>query len=158
MIERALAGSRYLTFITVILAMIGALILYATSIIGVFQFIADVLSEQLQDPQSPKEIIVGVLKLMDVLLIAIGLQILSLGVYKLFINEKFKLPPAMEVSDFDRLKELIVKVAVIILVIVFLEHAVNLGPSEYILEFGAAVALVIAAAALSIGREKKSSG
>lgn len=155
MFERALSGSRYLALITVILAMVGALILYATSIITIFQFCTDVLFVYLQDIKSSKLIAVGILKLMDLMLIAIGLQIISLGVYKLFINEEYKLPSAMEVNNFHELKELIVKVASIILVVVFLEHAVNLGPSEYILEFGVAVALVIAAVALGIALEKK---
>ena len=154
MIEKNLEKSKYLVFITIAISMIGALLLYVTSIVTVGQLIYDTLFEYLKDPQSTKKVVVGILKLIDLLLIAACLQILSVGMYKLFINTDYKPPQAMHVNSFGDLKELIVKIASIVLIIVFLEHVVSLGPSQYILELGAAIALVLIAVTCGILLEK----
>lgn len=61
----------------------------------------------------------------------------------------------MDVADFGELKYSLVRVTGIVLMILFLEHAVSSRPSEHILGFGIAIAAVISAAAWGISQESR---
>jgi len=106
-----------------------------------------------------KEIAVQLLKVLDILLIAVTFQIIAAGLYRLFISRR-ELAPAnddlrmgrLEITNFHQLKATVIHLAVVILVIQFLEHAVNVGAAVETLYFGAATALVIAAAVWAADR------
>ena len=138
-----------------VVSLLAALTLYAASAMAVFKVIIDAVRADLWEPAIAKRTAVSFLKVIDLLLIAAGLQIIAVGMYRLFINENLSVPAPMEVRDFGELKKSIIKVAAIVLVIVFLEHAVNFGPGEHILEFGVAIAAVIASAAWASSLEDK---
>ena len=67
----------------------------------------------------------------------------------LFIDETLPLPKGISCNNFDDLKHLLVKVATVILVILFLEKAIEWQGGWEILGPGAAMALMIAAATWS---------
>ncbi|MBZ9558917.1 YqhA family protein [Halomonas coralii] len=83
--------------------------------------------------------------MMDLLLIAASFQIMAHGMYRLFLRTDFESEGPLQVASFKELKHSLVAVAAIVLVILFVENAVKLGPGRPILELGAAIALVIAA-------------
>ena len=64
----------------------------------------------------------------------------------------------MRVKDFESLKRLLVKLVVVILLIQFVEKALEWNGGMEFLGFGAAIALVIAATTLNLQQGEKKSG
>ena len=101
-----------------------------------------------------KEAAIGILSVIDLLLVAAGLQIMALGIYRIFLNSRLDVPSGLRVSSFGELKVSLVKIVGLVLLILFLENAFKLGPGLPILYFGLAIAIVIAAFAWAISHEK----
>ena len=154
-LERVLAASRYLTMITVVICIFAALVLYLGCLVAGFKVFIKLAASTPLEPKSVIDAAVGFLKVVDILLIAAGLQIISLGMYKIFVNYDFVAPPGMAVANFSALKVSIVKIASLVLIIAFVEHAVTIGPAEQLLEYGIAIAAVLAAATWGISLEDK---
>ena len=153
--EKWLSRSRTLTYVTVILAMLAALLLYIFAGIVFVQVVWNTLSGHFWDSETIKASSVGLLKMMDLLLIAASFQIMAHGMYRLFIQSSYSSEGPLHVSSFKDLKHSLVNIASIVLVIFFVENAVRLGAGREILELGIAIAIVIAAAGWAIRPEKK---
>ena len=145
MLERSLASSRYLAVITIAVSMIAAVSLYVIAAVSVFTVVVDAVRAGPWLPGVGKEAAVGFLTIIDLLLIAIGMQIITIGTYKVFLGGDLNVPAGLQVSSFGELKRSVVKLIGVVLIILFLEQAVKYGPSEAILYFGLAIAAVIAA-------------
>ena len=100
-------------------------------------------------PGSAKYLAVSLLKLVDFFFISIGLQIISAGVYKLFIKENLSVPKVMASESFSHLKLTLIRIVTIVLLIDFVEKAVDLGPGEELMHYAVAISLVIAAVSWS---------
>jgi uncharacterized membrane protein YqhA len=103
---------------------------------------------------------VTLLKVVDMFLICIGLQVIAAGVYKLFINDQITLPAAMNPGTFTELKLSLVKISSLVLLIMFVERAVDLGSSRELLEYGIAIAVIMIAASwgsqtMNTGKDNK---
>ena len=96
-------------------------------------------------PGAAKDAVVGFLDAIDKLLVAIGMQIIGLGTYKVFLGGNLNVPAELQVSSFTEMKRSVVKLIGVVLMIFFLEQAVKIGPSEGILYLGLGIAAVIAA-------------
>jgi uncharacterized membrane protein YqhA len=155
MLERSLASSRYLAVITIVVSMIAAVSLYITAAMLVFIVIVDAVRAGPWLPGVGKEAAVGFLNVIDLLLIAIGMQIIALGTYKVFLGGDLPVPVGLQVSSFEEMKRSVVKVIGVVLLVFFLEEAVKLGPSEAILYLGLAIAAVIAAFGWYISQAEK---
>lgn len=153
--EKWLSRSRTLTYVTVILAMLAALLLYIFAGIVFVQVVWNTLSGHFWDSETIKASSVGLLKMMVLLLIAASFQIMAHGMYRLFIQSSYSSEGPLHVSSFKDLKHSLVNIASIVLVIFFVENAVRLGAGREILELGIAIAVVIAAAGWAIRPEKK---
>ena len=128
-----LEKSKYLSVIIVLLTLLAAL---APCLGAAMSFVTIVLEAVQEGPWLPKvvkEAAIGFLSMIDLLLIAIGMQTIAIGVYRIFLN----------------------KMVAIVLSILFLEAAFKLGPGQPVLYFGLAIAAVIAAFAWAISQEKK---
>ncbi|MBZ9539985.1 YqhA family protein [Modicisalibacter tunisiensis] len=145
MIERWLRRSRLMIHVTVVLAMLAAFVLYALACLSLLQTLWALVTGGAGDGDTLKESAVGLLKMMDLLLIAASFQIMAHGMYRLFLRPDFESPGPLQVASFTELKHSLVTVAGIVLVILFVENAVKLGAGRPILELGIAIALVIAA-------------
>jgi uncharacterized membrane protein YqhA len=99
-----------------------------------------------------KSLAISMLKYVDLYFIAMGLQIIASSTYKLFINENIKLPKAFDTQSFAELKQSLIRIGSIVLLIFFLEQAVQLTSSRDLLEYGLAIAAIIAAFSYSIHR------
>lgn len=159
MVERLLGSTRYLVVITVVVSVVSALLLYVVSVTLLTEVIYETLVQLPEKADLGKEVAVQLLKVLDILLIAVTFQIIASGLYRLFISHR-ELTPAddelrmgrLEITNFHQLKATVIHLAVVILVIQFLEHAVNVGAALETLYFGAASALVIAAAVWAADR------
>jgi uncharacterized membrane protein YqhA len=87
--------------------------------------------------------------LLDLLLIGSTLQVIAVSLYRLFIApvqvKESKFLSALHIESFHDLKITLVQVAVVILVILFLEQAVESGGTLETLYLGVAIALVMVA-------------
>lgn len=156
MLEKVLLTSRYLPLLTVVITLFIAIALYlVTSVTAVLTVL-----EAVQDPDlslgATKVLAVSFLKLIDFFFICIGLQIIASGIYKVFVNEDIALPRALAATSFSELKETLVKIASIVLLIDFVEAAVDIGPSGVLMEYGIGIAFVIAAVSWSSYRGSSS--
>lgn len=145
MIERWLRRSRLMIHVTVVLAILAALVLYVLACLSLLQTLWALVAGGAWQSEAIKASAVGLLKMMDLLLIAASFQIMAHGMYRLFLRPDFESEGPLQVASFKELKHSLVTVAAIVLVILFVENAVKLGPGRPILELGAAIALVIAA-------------
>ena len=147
--ERLFRGSRLLVLVTVMAGAIAALLLYVAGIYIVFNIVVDFFMQLPATADEGKRLAVRLLKVLDVLLIAVTFQIVAVGLFRLFIRPETSsecgLMSALEVRDFHDLKITILQLAIVILVILFLEQIVETGASLETLYMGGAIALVIAA-------------
>ena len=155
MLERALASSRHLVVITIVLTTVVAISLYMAAAMSAVTIILDTARAGPWEPKVAKEAAISFLSVVDLLLIAAGLQMIAFGVHRIFLNSNLDLPPGLQVSNFGELKVSLVKLVGLVLLILFLEYAFKFGPGLPILYFGLAIAVLIAAYAWAISYEKK---
>jgi uncharacterized membrane protein YqhA len=150
MIERIFQSSRYLVLIAVLVSAVSAVLLYTASLNILFHTFLDYLQEVPRMSDEGKSLAVKLLKLLDLLLIAITFQLVAVSLYRLFITpfrvEDSKFLSALQIKSFHDLKITLAQVAVVIMVVLFLEQAVEIGGTLETLYFGAGVALVMLAA------------
>jgi uncharacterized membrane protein YqhA len=146
MLEVILQKSKYLTVLTVVITLLCALVLYLITSVAAIMAIYEALTSGDWSTTTTKIMAVTLLKVVDMFLICIGLQVIAAGVYKLFINDQIILPAAMNSSSFTELKLSLVRISSLVLLIMFVERAVDLGPSRDLLEYGIAIAVIMIAA------------
>ncbi len=148
--ERMFTSSRLLVLVTVVVSTIAALLLYAANVFIVFNILVDFVQQVPSTVDEGKSLAVRFLKVLDMLLIAVTFQIIAVGLFRLFINPdsrgKSSLLSVLEIRHFHDLKVTIIQVAIVILVVLFLEQAVEVGASLETLYYGLAIAVIIASA------------
>ncbi|MFW6080748.1 MAG: YqhA family protein [Desulfosalsimonas sp.] len=158
MIEKVFQNSRFLVLIAITAASVSAILLYLGSLSVLIHTIMDLSHNIPKTTSSGKMLAVKLLKILDLLLIAITLQMISVSLYRLFITpfrmEKSTFLNVLNIKSFHDLKITIIQVSVVIMVILFLEQAVELGAVVEILYFGSAVALVILASIYASSKMK----
>ncbi|WP_404340767.1 YqhA family protein [Pseudoalteromonas mariniglutinosa] len=149
MVERIFESSRFLVFIAIFATAISALLVYLASINIVFHMVKDIFFALPSTTKDGKTLVVELLKILDLLLIGITLQVITVSLYRLFITpvklKESQFLAAFNIKDFHDLKITLIQVASVVLVILFLEHAVELGGTLETLYLGAAIAIIIAA-------------
>ncbi|WP_304641062.1 YqhA family protein [Pseudomonas sp.] len=148
--EKMFGVSRYLVMVVVLTCLVAAVLLYLSSIFIVAQLVADVFTDVPTSADSGKRLAVRLLKVLDVSLIAVTFQIIAIGLFRLFISaspaERSGFLAALQINNFHDLKVTLLQVAIVILVVLFLEQAVEVGATLETLYLGLAFALVIASA------------
>lgn len=159
MMESIFKNSRFLVLIIVVMSFLGSLLLYISSIniIGniIYQFFQDI-------PNTTREgslQAVSLLKNLDILLIALVFQIISVAHYHFFISTKKNTQSlfltALHINNYHDLKIIILQVCAVILAVLFLEQAVENGPSLETLYMAVSFAIVIIALVLLIRNMKQ---
>ncbi|MCC5887908.1 MAG: YqhA family protein [Gammaproteobacteria bacterium] len=149
MIEKLFRGSRLLVLIAVAATAISAVLLYFSSLSILAHIVIDVAQDIPRTTEIGKNLAVKLLKVLDLLLIAITFHVTSVSLYRLFITplrvEESTFLNVLHIKSFHDLKITVMQVSIVILVILFLEQAVEVGATLESLYFGAAVAMVILA-------------
>ena len=144
-IRNILAGSRYLIIISVLGTLVGSIIVLgygAITVVGVLIHIFFVRNIFTTD--DVKVVAASSVELIDLFLLSTILYIVSLGLYKLFIDSKLPLPDWLEIADLNDLKERILGVILVLLAVSFLGYVVEWQFGDYsILALGIAVGLVL---------------
>lgn len=147
--DKIFDNSRFLVYIIVFTTFISSIILYVLSINMLGYLLWGFLSDLPASIQSGKYLAVILLKVLDIGLIALVFQITSIALYQFFIcqkeNSESRFLKVLHIHDFHDLKSMLMQVATLILVVMFLEQAVEHGASLQTLYFAVAVSLVLMA-------------
>jgi uncharacterized membrane protein YqhA len=151
---RIIAATRYLVIIPVIgLATTAALLFVA----GGYRLLAEIYAAITSVSYAHEHFSVfSIVEFVHLFLIGTVLWITAIGLYQLFISE-IPLPKWLKIDDIEELETDLIGMTVVVLAVNFL--GVIFDSSVDILQYGAAIALPIAALALYINvRGKRSEG
>lgn len=147
MLEKFFKNSRYLVFIIVITGFISSILLYLLSINVIVNLVWDFVNGIPDSAKAGQYLAVTLLKVLDILLIALVFQIISIAHYQFFISKEpdinSRFLKVLHIADFHDLKVILLQVATLILTVMFLEQAVETGASLETLYFAISVAVAI---------------
>ena len=150
MIDRFLGNSRFLVLSVVVTSFVAAVILYLVVLSIMLSTVAELWHGVPSSVTQGKMLAVRLLKVLDISLIAITFQLIAASLYRLFIRpsalEASPFLSALAIKNFHDLKITLLQVAVVIMIILFLEHLVEVGASIETLYLGGGMSMVIAAA------------
>lgn len=151
-LRNILAGSRYLIIISVLGSLIGSIIVLgygAITVVGVL--ITIFFNRNHFTTEEAKIVAASSVELIDLFLLSTILYIVSLGLYRLFIDSNLPLPDWLIITDLNDLKERILGVIIVLLAISFLGYVVEWHFGDYsIVALGLAVGLVLFAIGYSL--------
>ncbi|MDQ2077139.1 YqhA family protein [Marinimicrobium sp. ABcell2] len=154
--EKLFQSSRFAVVVAVIVTAVSAALLYLVSINLLFNTVVGVFMNVPETTDQGKNLVVTLLKLLDITLIAITLHLVAVSLFRLFITPikatESTFLNILNIKDFQDLKITIIHVSVVVMTILFLEHAVEQGASLESLYFGAGIALVIWASVYASGK------
>jgi uncharacterized membrane protein YqhA len=132
----------------VVLMGMGRIITAAIEIVGEGDFSA----------KAAKTLSLEVIETIDLFLVGTVAYIVAVGLYKLFISDmKIALPMRLKIRNLKDLEDKISGVIVVALGVTFLGHVIGAIELEPLLNYGAGIALVIAALAFSMRPGDKTS-
>lgn len=154
MIENLFKNSRYLVFLIIVVSLVSSVTLYLASLNIIGHVLYGFFAHPAVKPLDGQILAVDLLKTLDILLIALSFQMIAIASYRLFISQ---IPPqesrflqVFGIEDFHDLKINLMQVSIIILVILFLERAVDGGTDLDTFLYGTGIALVVGAIVLAI--------
>lgn len=143
--------SRYLVLVAVIGLMIAALAVFVFGGITTVTTVAGVFTHGEFNAEGARVLSVELIELIDLFLLGTVLLITAIGLYQLFMDPEIPLPAWLSVTNIEQLKFNLLAVVLVMLAILFLGAAAGEWPEgTTILEYGAAIALVIAALSAAV--------
>jgi uncharacterized membrane protein YqhA len=156
MLVKFISATRYLAIVPIVGLAIAAAVMFFFGGFGLVSFVIRSVGEV--SAGHPTEIlpIFELLEFVHQFLIGTVLYITAMGLYQLFIQD-VPLPMWMKTESSEDLETNLVGVTVVVLAIEFL-GAVFSGSESNLLEYGAGIALPIAALGVFLGLKHRSSG
>jgi uncharacterized membrane protein YqhA len=146
MLENLLSRSRYLVIIAVLGALIASITVLVYAGIVVVGIMIVLFAHFTFTTEDAEHVAVASVEMIDMFLLSTILYIMSLGLYRLFINDKLPLPHWLEVSSLKDLKEKLLGVIIVLVAVTFLGDLVSWAPGDMsILGLGLAAGLVLVA-------------
>lgn len=137
--EKFLVNSRFITILPVIFGLLGAFMLFFIASFDVYKVIKVTYSYYFLnlDVDIHEEAVSTIVGAVDLYLMALVFYIFSFGIYELFISDveefkQYKQSKVLEVHSLDELKDKLGKVIIMVLVVNFFQHALNLKFSSSI--------------------------
>ena len=153
--SRILSGTRYLIVLPVVGLAIAASVFFVFGGIGLIRLLIELsisaitnLTHESADVERGL-IIFEVVEFVHLFLVGTVLYITAIGLYQLFVHE-IKFPNWLKIDSTEELETNLIGVTVVVLAVNFM-GAVFVGDSENLLEFGAGIALPIAALGVFLG-------
>lgn len=155
MIVKFIGATRYLAIVPIVGLAVAAAVMFLFGGMGLFTFVLRSISE-MQVGNHPTEIlpIFELLEFVHQFLIGTVLYITAMGLYQLFIQD-VPLPMWMKTESSEDLENNLVGVTVVVLAIEFL-GVVFSGRQDNLLQYGAGIALPIAALGVFMGLKHRS--
>lgn len=129
--ERLLYGSRYLSLIAVVGALISAVILFIQGIVIIFNGLVNYFIHPMENYEVLFEKLVSSV---DVFLFALALMIFGVGVYELFVSKidivqknNDTRPSWLQTPSLDDLKSSLGKVILMVLIVSFFKHVLEIS-------------------------------
>jgi uncharacterized membrane protein YqhA len=145
---RVFSSSRYFAAFAVLGTFLAAVTLYVYGTLVVIQLIWHTIAEYHISVEGAKHLQVVFIEMTDVFLLGTVLFIVAFGLYQLFIQPDLPVPSWLRIHSLDQLTERLIEVVGVLLSVTFLAFAVEGVMEASLLEFGASVAVVIAALSL----------
>ena len=151
-LKNILTGSRYLIIISVLGTLVGSIIVLGYGVVTVMGVLIQIFFvRNIFSTDEVKIVADASVELIDLFLLSTILYIISLGLYRLFIDAKLPLPKWLEIGDLNDLKERILGVILVLLAISFLGYVVEWHFGDYsIVALGVGVGLVLFAISYSL--------
>lgn len=152
--SRVLAGTRYLIIIPILGLLIAAALFFLLGGIGLISELMDLLFAMFDPSPASEEISKGVVifevvEFVHLFLVGTVLYITAAGLYQLFIRE-IDFPRWLRIDSTEELETNLIGVTVVVLAVNFM-GAVLIGETQSLLQYGAGIALPIAALGLFAG-------
>lgn len=149
-----LRSLRYLIWIAVIALLIATLAVFVYGLISTIVIVFETFSHGHYGAEGARNLSVELIEMIDLFLLGTILFITAIGLQELFIDPGLKelIPEWMSVTSLDQLKFNLLAVIVVMLAVLFLGIAASyeLTDEVNILDYGVAVALVIAASGVTV--------
>jgi len=140
MTKPALGATRFLIILAVLTAFAAAVTLLVFSAVETVREIGRIIGGE-----TPKSLAVAFIEIADMVLLGVGLYLLALGLYELFIDDTITTPEWLQIHTMDDLKVKLISVVIVVLAVLFLKQVVAWDGERNLLTFGGGLALVIAA-------------
>jgi uncharacterized membrane protein YqhA len=145
------SATRYIVLIAVIGLLLCSLAVFVFGAITTVTMIIEAFSHGEFNAEGARFFSTELIELIDLFLLGTVLLITSIGLYELFVDPSIPLPGWLSVKTLDNLKMNLVAVIIVMLAVLFLgEAGAEWREGQTILEFGSAIALVIAASAVAV--------
>ena len=152
--KRIVSFGRFIVIIGSISSLLVALLLSITAAARLVTLYTDrEFWYDLGSRETLQDLVVIAIKQADATLITAALIIIGIGLYALFIGRLERLPPWLDITSLDDLKDKLISVVVVVTAVDFFTNMVEWESGSDILYLGSAAALVILAlAAFSYAR------
>ncbi len=137
--------SRFLILIAVIGMLLCALAVFAFGGITTVTVVVESFQHGQFNAKGARDLSVEMIELIDLYLLGTVLFLTAIGLYELFIDARIKIPAWMSVASLDALKFNLIAVVTVMLGVFFLGGVAASEGSGGILEYGLAIAAVVAA-------------
>lgn len=158
MLKRILSSSRYIMLIPVVGTFLGSVALLVYEMLVLMTSLVTTIGNASVSSKDVKVFAVGLVESVDVFLIGIAVYITSVGLYLLFIDDDIPMPKWLEIRSLEDLKGNLISVVIAVLAVLFLRETVSWDGTSDIVGLGVALALVIAALAFFLMKNKPSKG
>jgi uncharacterized membrane protein YqhA len=153
-LRRILSGTRYLVILPILGLAVAAAVIFVLGGIGLIGLMIELLALVLGFSHEGGEFdssvaIFEIVESVHTFLVGTVVYITAIGLYQLFIGD-IELPDWLEIHNTEELETSLISVTVVVLA-VNLMGTVLVGTAENLLDFGAGIALPIAALALFVG-------
>lgn len=155
MFKKVLESSRFLLLIAVAGSFLAATLLSFLAGGKVVVLIWDFLSDPDFSRHETKSLALAFIETVDLFLVGTVFYLISLGLFELFIDDSLKLPSWLVIHDLDELKEMLVRIVILVLGVLFLGHVITWDGETDLMGLGVSISLVIAALAYFLSQKKK---
>jgi uncharacterized membrane protein YqhA len=144
-IARLLAGTRYVIVAAIVCTLAGAILLSAAGVLVMFETLVEFAFQRSTGAEGITHLLVSCIEVVDVILVAVVLYMISIGFYTLFIDSTLPVPAWLAPHDIDDLKVRLVGVVNAALGVLFLGRAVAWNGNVDLLSYGVAIGAVVVA-------------
>jgi uncharacterized membrane protein YqhA len=144
-VARFIAGTRFVIVAAIVCTLVGAIVLSAAGVLITINTVFEFALHRVQSPEDLTHLLVACIEIVDVILVAVVLYMISIGFYTLFIDPNLPVPAWLAPHDIDDLKLRLVAVVNAALGVLFMGRAVAWTGGSEILPYGVAIAAVIIA-------------
>lgn len=149
-----ISATRYLILIPVLGSFAAATTILVYGAIEIVQLIGETMTAQVSS-KGAKALALTLIEMVDLFLLGTVLYIIAIGLYELFIDDNLPLPDWLSINTLDDLKDKLAGVVILVMAVLFLGQVVGWDGERNLLNYGTAIALMIAALTYFLSQRTK---